>query len=43
MEMLEKAVQWLDRKSGMEQVLTISALLYAISTPVAVIAGYLAA
>ena len=39
---MEKLYQWWDKKSGLSQVMTLAAFLYAVSTPVAVIAGILA-
>ena len=39
---MEKFTKWFDKKSGMAQVITLALVLYAVSTPVAVLAGFLA-
>lgn len=39
---MEKLVQWWDKKTGIAQVMILVCFLYAISTPVVLIAGLLA-
>ena len=39
---MEKFAKWFDKKHGMSQVMTLAVILYAISTPIAVLAGFLA-
>lgn len=39
---MERFANWFEKKSGVSQVMTLVLVLYAVSTPIAVLAGFLA-